>query len=271
MTAILSGNCERIFSLQDPDAPNEDEFEFVVGKALKCFMPKYHVSVFEGSFRLNLEIFRPDLVVVAKDFSHWFVVEVELVSHSLARHVLPQVRAFTYGDPLPDCSRKLAKALDVSLDRASALLNFVPRSVGVVANRRSREWEAQLSALGVSFLVVQSFADAQNNGTAVTVDGEFFSPSFSLGFGTYSAVDQALRFHKAVKVPEGDIQLKDEEGAVSIWTVRRNESNAWINKRSGKPALFDGQGVQLVKSQAGEILMRALEPAPHEYDRSNDK
>jgi hypothetical protein len=106
MKLLLVGNEAPVesFRLCDPDSVSEAEFEhFVVGTMTRAY-PKYSCFLFGGTFvHPDWGAKRPDLALVARDLSHWFVVEVEIGSHSLERHVLPQVRAFAYGEPQPDC------------------------------------------------------------------------------------------------------------------------------------------------------------------------
>src|SRR5262245_59330266 len=108
--------------MADPDAPTEAEFEYRVVKALACLYQKYSCIVFGGTFYFEQRRYRPDLALVAKDFSHWFVIEVELVTHSLEGHVLPQVRAFRYGEPLGDCISVLSREPGIGASQAETLL-----------------------------------------------------------------------------------------------------------------------------------------------------
>jgi hypothetical protein len=123
MRTMLLGECAEgnIFRLWDPDASLETEFEMVAVRALSCIYPNYHCFVFTGSFRYDDRVYRPDLALVAKDSSHWFVIEVELTSHSFENHVLPQVRAFQYGEFQPDCATILARELGIDERRAATL------------------------------------------------------------------------------------------------------------------------------------------------------
>src|SRR5712691_2053095 len=111
MKIILIGDCapDRIYRMSDPYAPYENEFELAVAKILSCIYSTYHCVMFSGGFLYGDRLYRPDLALVSKDLSHWFVLEVELVSHSLERHVLPQALAFRYGDPQQDCVTLLAR------------------------------------------------------------------------------------------------------------------------------------------------------------------
>ena len=82
MKTLLVGDCkpDHVFILSDPDAPSESQFEFEVAKALACLYPKHRCIPFTGSFRYGDRCYQPDLALISKDLSHWFVIEVELLS-----------------------------------------------------------------------------------------------------------------------------------------------------------------------------------------------
>src|ERR1700723_1024466 len=87
---------ENVFRQLGPTAFSEIEFEAEVVRALTCLLPNYFCGVFAGSFLLDDERRSADLALIHKTLSHWFVVEVELASHSLSAHVLPQVRCLRF-------------------------------------------------------------------------------------------------------------------------------------------------------------------------------
>ena len=81
MKTLLVGNCspEHVFMLNDPDGPSESQFEYEVAKALgSACIPRHRCIQFPGDFRYGDRCYQPDLALVAKDLSHWFVIEVEL-------------------------------------------------------------------------------------------------------------------------------------------------------------------------------------------------
>ena len=149
MTTIFVGECTKnnLFEIWDADAAREAEFEFIVAKALICIYRGYHCFPFGGTFKLEDNISRPDIALVAKDMSHWFVIEVELISHSLDGHVLPQIRTFRYGEPQPDCISVLSRELSMDRSQIKTFLMTVPRAVAVIANKRHRDWEIALRSL----------------------------------------------------------------------------------------------------------------------------
>jgi len=257
MRRVVVGNCDqaRLLHLADPDVPSEAEFEHSVARALSCFFPNYDCIVFSGSFRLNDEVFRPDLALVAKNFAHWFVIEVELASHSFARHVLPQVRSFRYGQPLDDVPSQLARELNIPLTQAMTLAHMVPRTVVVVANKRIGTWEIELRAHDILMLVVSSFRSSAGI-HALELDGDLLPPIESLGFGTYSATDRSMRFPSSVRLPEDRVQIHDLEGAPGIWTVTREGPYAWVTKEAGMPSIPHESFVQLLRTVDGKITLR---------------
>lgn len=257
MKTLMIGSCapDRVYRLADPDAPYEVEFEAAAVRVLSCLYSNYQCIVFTGGFRYEDRISRPDLALVANDFSHWFVIEVELASHSLTTHVLPQVTAFRYGEPLPDCATILERELAISAERARTLVAHVPRSVVVIANRRDQTWETSLAAHNVQYGVVSMFRTAEGT-EAIEFDGTLEVWEQNLGFGTYSAIDRSLKFPTQVALPNGDVQIADSSGAPGTWNVRRDERFAWITKERGTPSIPDGAFVQLRRTYNGAISIK---------------
>jgi hypothetical protein len=257
MRRVVVGECDqtRLLQLTDPDVPSEAEFEHSVARALACFYPNYDCIVFSGSFRLNDEVYRPDLALVAKNYSHWFVIEVELASHSFTRHILPQVRAFRYGQPLNDVPEQLARELKITTAKAATLTHLVPRTVAVVANKRVGTWDIELRSHDIHLLIVSSFNSASGV-EALELDGDLLPPIESLGFGAYSATDRSMRFPSSVRLPDGRIQIHDLDGTPGIWNVSRDGSTAWITKNMGMPSIPHESFVQLLRTVDGKITLR---------------
>lgn len=257
MRTILLGEClpENSYDMADPDARTEAEFEYAVARALTCVYSNYECIVFGGGFRYDNEVYRPDLALISRNRSHWFVVEVELVTHSLERHVLPQVRAFQYGTPEPDCIGILASQLRLERSQAQTMLDYIPRSVAVIANRRVERWGVALEALQVQMLTVSMFRTV-GGAQALEVDGNLEVVAQSLGFGTYSATDRSLRFPRSVDIPVGKIQINDPLGAASLWTVSSLGDTKWITKDIGSPDMEHGTTVQFIRTVDGKLSMR---------------
>jgi hypothetical protein len=255
---VARASPQQRYDLVDPDSQSEAEFEFIVVRALSSLYPDHSCRVFTGSFLHEGQISRPDLMLVAPDFSHWFVIEVELTSHSLHGHVLPQVRALRYGEPQDDCITVLARELAIGEQSARTLLFHVPRTVTVIGNSLDREWVSTLSGVPVQYAAVSVFRSVQGD-DILEVHGEVEPIEMSLGFGLYSATDRSLRFSSGIQLPDGLVQISDPSGGAGTWVVRRDGLNAWITKEAGVPSIPDGVHVQLMRALSGRTVLRIPE------------
>lgn len=258
MKTFISGECtaDKIFALIDPTSFSEAEFEGHVRAALTCVFPEYHCVSFRGGFSFDEDVFESDLALVHRSFSHWFVLEVELVSHSLQHHVLPQVRAFRFGRPLESCVSYLCRHIPgVDVMRAHSLLRYVPKNVAVIANRADSEWTATLRGCDVQLLTVSVFK--RNDGLiAHETEGSLYVPHESLGFFSYSASNRSFRAPLGTGLSEGEIQIEDPTGAVGVWIVRTSIDALWVTKQIGDPGIPNNSLLQILKTHTGRITMR---------------
>lgn len=259
MKTLMFGECsaERTFGLRDPNFPTETEFEYLAAQAITCAYPQYRCVTFGGSFIFEGRTSRPDLALVAADFSHWFVVEVELITHSLTLHVLPQVRTFRYGEPQADCAVTLARRLDISPSRAQTLVKHVPRGVAVVANKRNLEWQLAFRALDAQMLVVSVY-DSNQGQVAFEIDGVLERSQENVGFGEYSATDRSIRFHRGTALPLGRVQVADSDGAPSWWIISEAAEAIWMTKEAGALDVDNGSFVQMIRTSEGRLVLRRL-------------
>ncbi|WP_446903480.1 hypothetical protein [Burkholderia sp. YIM B11467] len=258
MKKLLTGDCheDNIFNLVDPTTFVEIDFEAEVVKALTCLQPDYWCGVFAGSFLLEGERRVADLALIHKSLSHWFVVEVELAGHSLEGHVLPQVRCFRYGEPEDSCITSLTRAFsNITREQAAMVLRYIPRYVAVVSNLHDVEWTRSLRALDVQHLTVSIYRD-RNGRSAHEVEGRLVARNESLGFAQFSAIDNCLRINRSCGLPIGEIQIIDQFGNPSSWTVREEAGVLWVSKDRG-PALLTHNGyVQIIRAFDGRISIK---------------
>jgi hypothetical protein len=257
MRKVMVSPCQadQIFTMSDPDVASEAEFEGVTLRAFGCLFPQYQCVIFGGRFLYEGECRKPDLAMVARDRSHWFVVEVELVSHSLEGHVLPQVRAFRYGEPQTECASVLSRELAIDLGEAATLVQRVPRAVVVVANRLRADWEQSIRAHQGQMLVVTRFTNPAGR-EAFEVAGSLSAIKESIGFGVYSATDGMIRFRNTISLPDGHVQIETVSGVASLWRVFRDVRYAWVTKETGRIDLKDGEHIQLIRSLDGRITLK---------------
>lgn len=258
MKIFVSGACEaqNIFTLVDPTSFSEKDFELHTLGALRCVYPDYHCVPFRGGFEFDGHVYEADLALVHKNLTHWFVLEIELVSHSLYAHVIPQVRSFRYGKPLSSCVDYLCRFVPgLSEAHAESLVRFVPYSVAVVANRAEPDWATALRSLDVQFMTVSVF-NCCNGNFAHETEGSLYVPHLSLGFYNYSAADRSIRLDHSCGLAEGVVQMEDPSGSTGLWTIRATEDALWVTKNTGDPGLPDNRMLQVLKTQTGKLTLR---------------
>ena len=103
-------------------------------------------------------------------------------------------------------------------EQASTLLVYVPRYVAVVGNMPDPEWTTALRALDVQYLTVSVYRD-RNGESAHEVEGQLITRTESLGFARFSAIDNCLRINKGCGLPSGTLQIIDQFGNPTLWTV----------------------------------------------------
>lgn len=258
MRKFVAGACatNNVFELVDPTSYLETAFEAEVVRALTCLQPEYRCGVFAGSYVLEGERRTADLALIHASMSHWFVIEVELVGHSLEYHVLPQVRCFRYGEPEASCVTSLSTAFGLSQGQAETVLRHVPMQVAVISNLPSQAWAAALTALDVQLLTVSVFRNAEG-AVAHQIDGRLLPRSLSLGFARYSATDNCLQISKACAVPRGRIQIVDQFGNMAWWVAREDGSALWISKERGAALLTHQSYVQIIRDFDGRLSIRS--------------
>ena len=81
-----------------PKAFFESEFEAVILQNVHLLCPNAILVPFKQTvFVSEYESKRPDLALIDLDYRFWWVIEVELASHSLSGHVVPQTRVLLEG------------------------------------------------------------------------------------------------------------------------------------------------------------------------------
>jgi hypothetical protein len=162
---------------------------------------------------------RPDLALIDPNYRTWWVVEVELASHSLASHVLPQVEAFRTGSYSGEHASYLNKempALDV--DRLSQMMLGAPPEVLVIVDRPETGWLPILQAVGVYLSIVEPFRDVANH-LLLRVNGHQPEPPAASLSRCSRFAARLWKVHSPGALPpatEGGYMI-DWGGAVSLW------------------------------------------------------
>jgi hypothetical protein len=180
---------------------NEDEFER---------MGKEHAKDIFGEQSIYLDIKHklrtksgigsiPDgYVIVFGEQRHWHIVEVELSSHPLYEHIVPQVGRFIGGIRNPSTQKDIADALfnEIDSDEFDSLqlkkaigtaetykfladLVSRPPVVTIIIEKRTEQLDEAISALAHSQIKVVEFQTFTREGIGLNVHAHLFEPLYS--------------------------------------------------------------------------------------------
>jgi len=245
------------FDKADPTGGLEAEFEAVALRILARLYPSCYVFKFKPLVQENGLYWRPDLAIVDKECRYWFVVEVEIATHSLERHVLPQVRAFRDGDYESDlCAAAIAASTGLAHDEAATLIRYVPRYVAVVSNHEDVIWASSLAQENIQYLSVVSY-ERPVGPPAYLVTGLLSPAQRSLGFGQARPFQQAIRLQWSEFWRSGPYRIVDPSG-VAVWDCVVEGQVVWLSKRRGVITLPESAWVQLLLQDGDLISLRQV-------------
>ena len=250
------------FQLCDPTEVKETQFESDVMRVLHYIYPDCHVFRFRPNVHHAGAVWKPDLAIVDRNHEYWLVVEVEITTHHLEKHVLPQVTAFLHGDYTESAVSILAQAISISDSRASTLLAYVPREVIVISNRKDEVWDQKLAALGVQHLVVSTYRNILTGQTLYKVDGEIIPVQKSLGFGRVRATDRVIVTQAGNFWRNNSYEITGP-GGVASWQCSVDGKNAWLMKQRGLIEFLDGAVVHFLLRTDNTIVVRE----PYAFNR----
>ena len=144
-------------------------------REMRKLLPSFAILDF-SPFVLEMRVFDadPDLVLVDRNYGMWVVVEVELETHSLAHHVLPQVQTFVTGRYDDAHARNIHdKDTNLNFDHLCNLISYTQPVVAVWVNSRSvldKGWAVLETEYSVPLTFVESFI-AEDGDVIVAVSG----------------------------------------------------------------------------------------------------
>jgi hypothetical protein len=212
----------------------EAEFESIILTRSEALFPGLTPARFRKVVHSSTDSAIPDYALIDHRYLSWWIVEVELSSHSLDSHVIPQVRTFcdaTYGEEEAEYLCRANPSMDSQ--KVFTLLRGRPPSVLVVVNEACPEWRRPLEALGARLAVFEVFRSELDR-YVFRMNG--YTPSGSVASATRCRADRSLPFFLRVESPnllEGRQQLIIEhQGSLTEWERVQNQDTVWIHPRS---------------------------------------
>jgi len=170
---------------------SEGEYEEKIKQYSKAIFSEYYTIRFKQEVVKDGRKKKPDLALIALDYSSWWVVEVELSGHSVD-HVIEQVEVFAEGKYNATTLLKYIKRVfsqelpEVTVDevKLESLVENVPPKIMVVVDEPTQSWK---SALGEKKAILCDMQVFKNTASAEVykLGGEYpsiFVSSFHLKF-----------------------------------------------------------------------------------------
>ena len=247
--------------LTQPGTLSEAEFERLLQQQAHHLFPNHVMVPYRRDVESDDYVRRPDFALIQREYRSWWVVEVELVHHSLTHHVLPQVACFaagTYGPHLAPVFAQSSSQLDRSL--LTAMLKGAPPRVLVIANAYSDEWDRTLTPYGAVLCVVQVFRSGRNRHIYDYVPVALDGPAEVLSI---CRRDRTMPRLLIVDSPASLAYLPDSalsiyyNGARSDWTVFPVADRVWLNPLTQSPLPEGLRQVELIRESDGRLAFRA--------------
>ena len=168
MRSFVVEDHHRVYEPQIPTT--EDQFERQVLRVASHIMPSYKIAPWKPLIKdWEGHAAKPDLVLVSQEFDNWYVVEVELASHSITRHISPQLETLRKGiydrSLIPSLQRAFPSENEVSLIR------LIARDPGLlcIVDQFSDGISRTCRMTGFDLIVIEPFYGALG-GWAVSVE-----------------------------------------------------------------------------------------------------
>lgn len=148
----------------EPTTIYEKEFEDQILIHARSIYPQFYVVPFKKTLESanpdsgESATVKPDLAFISKDYSEWWVVEVEMGYHDLEQHVIPQVQKLLYAEYTHGVAEYLVtKQPELAIDDLSELIRVTETRILVILNHYSLEWINELNKIGASVAVFEVF------------------------------------------------------------------------------------------------------------------
>ena len=211
----------------------ESEFEAQVLHYCRQIYTDYFLVPFKVLVSDDFSTAKADLAFVRKDYSNWWVVEVEMGHHSLRGHVIPQIETLARGDYGKTHAEYLATQLPDAIDRASALALMKGKSPGVlvIVNEPRQDWIEPLRQRDTLLSVFEVFRSSENQ-YLVRVNGDQIDSATEELSICY--MDSILPRFLIVESPAALVQFRGQKieieitGTLTDWQIVETDQSFWL-------------------------------------------
>lgn len=160
------------FDLVPPGSTYENEFEALIQQHADHLFPGFHCVRFDPLLVTPLGNVKPDMALIDEHYRSWFIVEVELSTHQINRHVKPQVEKIQIARPDVTHADWIAdRHPNLDRDRLRSLVRDAPHASLLLVNGPTPHWDDALRSLpGIQRAVVEVYRSRLNR-TLLRING----------------------------------------------------------------------------------------------------
>ncbi|MDE2734211.1 MAG: hypothetical protein OXI72_07465 [Gemmatimonadota bacterium] len=243
----------------------ESEFEGVLQQEAHHLFTSYHFVPFKTTVysEVDADSRQPDFALIHRSYRSWWVVEVELVHHSLHGHVLPQVRTLArakYG--LTEASYLCDHHPDLDRDKVIEMFRGSPPRVLVVVNGPVDGWAEHLNRWGVKVAICQIFRSRLNK-YVLRLNGEYPSENDEVitTCECSSVIHRYLVIHSPTQLPiqRDERVLLYYQGQAAEWR-RTDISNQVFLHALRDHDLEQGKQYEIIRQSDERFVIRLAKP-----------
>lgn len=222
-------------------APNsfyEDEIERYILIHSPYLYPDHHVLPFKllvSSPDGQPDSARADLVFIAKNYSEWWIVEIEMLDHSLEGHIIPQMQTLYFAEYGEREAKYIHnKEPSLELDRLTSLIKECPPGLLVIANGQPPgDWIGELKRFNVQVSSFEIFRCIDQQDEIFVINGSYVPKSiqcvvtdciFEQSFGGL------LRLHdpEALSIKTRETVMLHHHDSISEWRRIEARNEVWL-------------------------------------------
>jgi hypothetical protein len=245
--------------LAGPGGLSEAEFERIFEEVAPDLFPNHVLTQFRLPVSSDEGVRRPDFALIQRECRAWWVIEVELLHHSLFGHVMPQVVAFSNGVYPPATADYLAENTNLPRRALGAMIRGAPPGVIVVADGPSEEWERNIGAYSARLCPIEIYRSLRNDHVLRCSPPDISGPPDLL---SRCRRDPQLPRLVAVDAPAALLAIEEESLRIfcgeipAIFNVLESADKVWLNPAradalDSRVAMWD-----LVRTSDGRLQFR---------------
>ena len=245
-----------------PTGVYETVYEGMVKAHAVDLWPRFHAVHFKANVYAGVDGVKSDFALVERNYTEWWVVEVEMAHHSFRGHILPQTRKLAQADYREEVAEKLCEACK-KLDPAKvkAMVKEHQPRVLVVVNKPRPEWINSLAKHRAILAVFEMF-QSDDDKMLYRINGEH--PVGPAEVISVCKFDELMNRWLLVESPAGlkvSPQSKimiEFNSHTTEWARYAASGKVWLHTPSGPNPLPENFDYELTRRGDGQLLFRAI-------------